>query len=137
MNIRKAKKEDVDFFIDIDNRDDEHYWQPVDLENSVDDEHAIFLVAEEEREIIGYIIGFIVPTKRTEAMIHVTRVDIPERKKGMGKQLVDAFCEEAFRRGAEVVMAEIVPELLEFYRDVCGMEERGKWVEVGRRKGGK
>ena len=69
MNIRKAKKEDVDFFIDIDNRDDEHYWQPVDLENSVDDEHAIFLVAEEEREIIGYIIGFIVPTKRTEAMI--------------------------------------------------------------------
>ncbi len=137
MNIRKANKEDVNDCIDINRRDDEQYWQPVDLENSVEDEHAIFLVAEEERNIIGYIIGFIVPTKRTEVMIHVTRVDIPERKKGAGKKLVDAFCEEAFRRGAKVVVAEIVPELLGFYRDVCGFVERGKWVEVGRRKGGK
>ena len=136
MNIRRASKEDVNTCIDIDRRDDEQYWEPVDLENSVEDEHAIFLVAEEE-EVIGYVIGFIVPTKRTEAMIHVTRVDIPERKKGAGKKLVDAFCEEAFRRGAEVAIAELVPELLEFYRDGCGFVERGKWVEVGRSKGGK
>ncbi|MCK5038690.1 MAG: GNAT family N-acetyltransferase [Thermoplasmata archaeon] len=132
MNIRKARKEDLRVCLDIDHRDNEYYWKPQDLENSVEDQHAIFLVAEEEQKVIGYIIGFIVPTKRAEAMIHVTRVDIPERKRGIGKKLVDDFCKEAFKRGADIVIAEIVPELLGFYRDVCGLEEKGNWIAVGK-----
>ena len=134
MNIRKAKKEDPGICLDIDHRDNEYYWEPLDLENSIEDQHAIFLVAEEDQKVIGYIIGFIVPTKRIEAMIHVTRVDIPERKRGIGKKLVDAFCEEAFKRGVDIVLAEIVPELLGFYRDVCGLEEKGNWIAVGKRR---
>jgi ribosomal protein S18 acetylase RimI-like enzyme len=134
MNIRRASKTDVDDCFNVLKSDEDSYWKEEDLRASVDDGRVIFLVAEENEKVTGYIQGFILPTKRTEALIHETRVRRQERGQGVGIRLVDAFCEEAFERGAEVVLAEIEPDLLNFYRDSCGFKERGKWVEVGKKK---
>jgi len=104
------------------------------LESSAEHDDVIFLVAEEDSRIIGYILGFVMPTRRKEAMLVETRVHKEERGRGIGTKLVDAFCKEAFARGAKEVEAEVEPELLKFYRDACGFKEVHKWIEVGRKK---
>jgi ribosomal protein S18 acetylase RimI-like enzyme len=134
MKIRRASKTDVDDCFNVLKSDEDTYWRKEDLKVSAEDGRVIFLVAEENGRVMGYIQGFILPTKRTEALIHETRVRKQERGKGVGIRLVDAFCEEAFERGADVVLAEIEPDLLSFYRDSCGFKERGKWLEVGKKK---
>lgn len=134
MAIRKAMKKDAKDCFDSFELDGESYWKLEDLEESTEDEDVVFLVAEENREVVGCVLGFILPTKRTEALIHGTWVKKQERRKGLGTRLVDAFCEEAFKRGAEIVLAEIEPDLLGFYRDSCRLQERGKWIEVGRQR---
>jgi len=134
MMIRKAKRTDAEGCYNLVESDRDSYWTLNDLEMSIDDEDAIFLVAEENGEVVGYVQGFILPTKKSEALIHETRVTRDERRRGIGAELVDAFCEDVFKKGVEVVMAEIEPELLGFYRDSCGFKERGKWIEVGRQR---
>ena len=128
--IRDAEKSDAEECCRLAESDEVSYWRTLDFEMSAEDEGSIYLVAEEGGQVVGYVLGFILPTKRTEALIHETRVKIEERGKGIGKDLVDAFCDEAFRRGVEVVLAEIEPERLGFYREACGFTVRGRWVEV-------
>jgi ribosomal protein S18 acetylase RimI-like enzyme len=107
MMIRKASKTDTEGCYSLVQSDGDSYWRLEDLVQSTTNEDAIFLVAEEGGGIIGYIQGYILPTKRTEAMIHETRVKVQRRGHGIGVELVCAFCEEAFNRGVEVVLAEI------------------------------
>lgn len=133
--IREACGMDLEACIDILTPEDGAYWLPEDFEKSIEDGDVIFLIVEENGEVVGYVQGFILPTKRTEALIHETRVRTQERSKGIGTKLVDAFCNEAFIRGADVVLAEISPDLLGFYRDSCGFSQRGEWIEVARQKG--
>ncbi len=133
--IREAGGMDLEACVDILKPEKGVYWLPEDLERSIEDDNVIFLVAEENGVVIGYVQGFVLPTKWTEALIHETRVRKEDRKGGIGSKLVDAFCNEAFIRGADVVLAEISPDLLEFYRDSCGFSERGEWIEVARRRG--
>jgi predicted N-acetyltransferase YhbS len=129
-NIRNAGRVDAAECCNLAESDGVSYWRQQDFEASA--EEAIFLVAEDGGHVIGYVLGFILPTKESEALVHETRVKVEERGKGIGKDLVDAFCEEAFRRGVEIVLAEIEPEHLEFYRDRCGFVKKGSWIEVGR-----
>lgn len=134
MIIRKGKPEDAEACLGIFRLDKETYWEATDFEKSARDNDVVFLVAEENRRIVGYILGFVVPTKRTEALIHETRVERRTRRQGIGTELVNAFCEEIFRRGVEVIYAEIEPELLSFYVDACKFEESGKWIEVAKKE---
>jgi ribosomal protein S18 acetylase RimI-like enzyme len=94
---------------------------------------VIFLVAEEAGRIVGYVIGFVMPTRRREAMLVETRVNKEDRGRGIGTKLVDAFCREAFARGAKEAEAEVEPQHLKFYRDACNFKDLHKWIEVGRK----
>jgi ribosomal protein S18 acetylase RimI-like enzyme len=67
-------------------------------------------------------------------MLIETRVHKEERGKRIGTNLVDAFCREAFARGAKVVDAEVEPQHLRFYRDACSFKEVHQWIEVERKK---
>jgi ribosomal protein S18 acetylase RimI-like enzyme len=132
--IRKGKLEDAENCFSIFKKDRETYWEATDFEKSARDDDVFFLVAEENNRVVGYILGFIVPTKRIEATIHETRVEKMKRKQGIGTRLVNAFCEEAFKKGVEVIYAEIEPELLNFYVDACKFEESHEWIEVTKRE---
>jgi len=134
MFIRKGTKEDSEKCMRLFELDNEKYWEISDFRSSAEHADVIFLVAEEDGRIVGYILGFVTPTRRKEAMLVETRVHKEERGRGIGTMLVDAFCREAFVRGAKEVEAEVEPELLKFYRDACGFKEVHKWIEVGRRE---
>ncbi len=132
MIIRQAKKSDVKNCLLI-RKQDKTYWTQQDFEKSVVDKDVVFLTAE-NKKILGYIIGFINPTKRTEALICETRVDKKERGKRIGTKLVDAFCREAFKKGAKAIYAQIEQKHLAFYRDSCKFKITHRWTEVTRFK---
>ena len=134
MLTRRGTREDSEACMKLFELDNEKYWEISDFRSSAEHADVIFLVAEEDNRIRGYILGFILPTRRKEAMLIETRVHKEERGRGIGTLLVDAFCREAFARGAKGVEAEIEPQHLKFYRDACGFKEGHKWIEVERKK---
>jgi ribosomal protein S18 acetylase RimI-like enzyme len=134
MLIRKATFDDADACFTLCQLDNERYWGVSDFEKSALDDNVVFLVVEEGSQVVGYVLGFLVPTKRTEAILHETRVHKSERSRGIGTRLVDAFCGEAFKMGAEAVLAEVASEHLRFYRDACGFQEMHSWIEVAKKK---
>jgi len=134
MQIRKGTKEDSEKCMRLFELDNEKYWEISDFRSSAEHADVIFLVAEEDSRIVGYILGFVTPTRRKEAMLIETTVHRKERGRGIGTKLVDAFCGEAFARGAKTVGALVEPQHLEFYRDACGFKEVHKWIEVSRKK---
>ena len=134
MLIRKGTEEDSEECMKLYKLDNEKYWEISDFRSSAEHADVIFLVAEEDSRIVGYILGFVTPTKREEALLIETRVHKEERGRGTGTKLVDAFCKEAFARGAKAVDALIEPQHLKFYRDACNFKEVHKWIEVDRKK---
>ena len=134
MLIRKATKEDSEACMRLFELDNEKYWEISDFRSSAGHADVIFLVAEENSRIVGYVLGFVNPTKREQAMLVETRVHREERGRGIGTKLVDAFCREAFAKGSKAVDALIEPQHLKFYRDACGFREVHTWVEVDRKK---
>jgi ribosomal protein S18 acetylase RimI-like enzyme len=134
MLVRKARTDECRQYTEMSRSDNVRYWEDTDFVGSLQNDDVVFFVAEEHRVIIGYILGFILPTKRSEALIHETRVQREHRGKRIGTLLVNAFCKEAFNKGAEVVLAEIAPEHLKFYGESCRFKETNKWIEVARRK---
>jgi ribosomal protein S18 acetylase RimI-like enzyme len=134
MLIRKGTEDDSEECMRLFELDNEKYWKISDFRSSAEHVDVIFLVAEEDGRTVGYILGFVMPTRREEAMIVETRVHKEERGRGIGTNLVDAFCREAFARGAKEVEAEIEPQHLRFYRDACGFKEVHRWIEVDRKK---
>jgi ribosomal protein S18 acetylase RimI-like enzyme len=134
MLIRRGTKEDSEECMRLYELDNEKYWEISDFRSSAEHADVIFLIAEEDSRIVGYILGFVMPTKREEAMIHETRVHKKERGRGIGAMLVDAFCREASARGVKEVEAEVGSQHLKFYRDACGFKEVHKWIEVSKKK---
>lgn len=128
MLIRDASETDIDACLGI----TDSYWKKEDFQNSIDNPNAIFLVAEVDDNIVGYINGFIVPTKNNEAMIHESRIKDEQRGQKYGSRLVDEFCEVAYEAGADIVYAMIEPELKAFYIDSCKFKNTGQWVEASR-----
>jgi len=134
MRIRALRISDINGCLNIQKLDKENYWKDLDLKRSIKNKDVLFVIAEENGKVVGYINGFIVPTKRTEAMIHETRVDKRERKKGIGKSLVKEFCKKAFRKGVKDIYAEVKPKHLKFYEKSCKFKKSGKWIELKKTK---
>jgi ribosomal protein S18 acetylase RimI-like enzyme len=80
MLIRKGTKKDSEECMRLFKLDNEKYWEISDFRSSAEHADVIFLVAEEDGRIVGYILGFVTPTRRNEAMIHETRVHKKERE---------------------------------------------------------
>jgi len=134
MKIRRARKEDLEECLEMQKLDGGKYWNKDDFVKSIKDKLVIFLTAEEDKKILGYIIGFHSPTKRSDVMIHETRVNKKQRRKGIGTKLVNEFCKYAFKKGGKDIYAEIEPKLLKFYKNSCKFKITHKWIEVKKTK---
>ncbi len=134
MKIRTAALGDEESCLRLSQQEKEHYWSKEDFQRSVKDKNVVFVVEEEEGRVIGYSLGFIIPTKRIEALLHETRVDLEFRGQKVGTKLVDAVCKALFSRGARVIYAMIAPKHKPFYIKSCCFKETGDWIEVARRR---
>jgi len=134
MKLRKATLKDIRKCLKLQELDKEKYWKLIDFQKAIKNKDVIFLIAEKEGNILGYVLGFIVPTKRIEALIHETRVDKKQRGKKIGTKLVNELCNNLFRKGVKEIYAEIEPELEKFYIKSCKFKKSRKWVEVKRLK---
>ena len=136
MIIRKARTSDIQDCLNISRQRDEKdkYWLKEDFLKNIKDKYAVFLVAEEKGSIFGYCIGYIVPTKRTEAMVHETRVDLNYRGRDIGTKLVNALCRALFNKNAKGVYALFEPKVKPFYINSCGFRQTGNWLEASRKK---
>ena len=104
MLTRFAEAEDVEICIKLARQEGETYWALNDFNQSIANDSAIFLVAEVEAQLVGYVIGFIVPTKNNEAMLHETRVALAKRGQKIGVRLVEAFVKKPFVGGRTLSM---------------------------------
>lgn len=136
MIIRKARTADIEDCLRISRQRDEKdkYWLKEDFLKNIKDKYAVFLVAEEKGRVVGYCIGYIVPTKRTEAMVHETRVDLDYRGRHIGTKLVNAVCKALFNKNAKEVYALIEPKVKSFYINSCKFKQKGKWLEASKEK---
>lgn len=130
MNIRRVQKKDAKGFLNLQKSYGEHYWTREDFNAALKEEKVIFLVAEEDKNILGMIIGFFSPTKKHEVLLHETRVLSSKQRKGIGKKLVDAFCKQAFSRRAQVIYALIKKEHSTFYINSCKFKTSDTWIEI-------
>ena len=130
IKIRKARIGDLKGCLNLQKSYGENYWKEVDFKRAIKDKLVIFLVAEQDSRILGMIIGFITPTKRTDALLHETRVDKREQRKGVGQKLVNMFCKIAFENGVKNIYAQIESEHIPFYIKSCKFKKSNSWIEV-------
>lgn len=130
MIIRKAVASDIDKVFKL---IQDKTFSLVDLRDAITNKQAIFIVADDNREIVGYVMGFISPAKKTDAMLSETRVNENERLSGIGSNLVESFCRHAFREGAKTVYAEVDSKHITFYKN-NGFVKTTTWTEMTRKK---
>jgi len=131
--IREAKIEDVPFCLEVQASQEDSTFSEQDFRNSIIDPNVIYLVAELNQQVIGFILGFIVPTRRKEATIHSTMVRRQYSHKGIGSSLVRKFAELAFEQGVELIFAEVEEGPDKFY-EKCGFKKVGVWHSMLLRK---
>jgi len=127
--IRKAVPEDIPSCLGIEASQGDNTFSGDDFRNSITEPNAIFLVAEQSRQVVGFILGYIVPTRRREAAIHSTMVDKQHEKKGIGSSLVLDFARLAFGQGVELVYAEVETGPDKFY-EKCGFKKSAVWYSM-------
>lgn len=134
MQIRKAKLIDAQGSFKVIQCDFGKHLSKKDFELSAKNKDVVYLVLEDKKKIIGYILSFIVPTRRTEALIHEVRILGEYRGKNLGKKLVDACCKELFAKGVKDIYAEIEIKLEKFYCKTCKFNKVNNWIEVVKKK---
>ena len=134
MKIRKAQKKDVDGCYKLSRQEHEHYWEKKDFYSSLKNKDIAFYVAEEDGKIIGFSEAFITPTRRKEALMHETRIDVKYRRKDIGTKLVNAVVNDLYKKNVKIISALIKPELRKFYVNSCKFKEVDKWLEVVKKK---
>jgi N-acetylglutamate synthase-like GNAT family acetyltransferase len=134
MQIRKAKVNDAKGSFNVIQCDFGKHISKKDFELSSKNKDVVYLVLEDKKQIIGYILAFIVPTCRSEALIHEVRILSQYRGKNLGKKLVDACCKELFKRKVKSIYAEIEKPLETFYCTTCKFKKVNNWIEVVKTK---
>lgn len=105
MRIRDITKSDFDYIVSVLDR----WWGGPSSERA----HPIFfyelgeqaLIAEEDGDVVGFLLGFVAPTRPPSAYVHLVGIHPEHRRRGVGKQLYDAFEERARDAGATRVKA--------------------------------
>lgn len=67
------------------------------------------LIAEEDGELVGFLIGFISQSYVDEAYIHFVGIHPDYRKKGIGRKLYSAFFEKVAKKGCKAVHSVTSP----------------------------
>ncbi|MFH0287035.1 GNAT family N-acetyltransferase [Vibrio owensii] len=79
--------------------------QNIDLNKIIESESSIFLVAENEGRLVGFIFGEL--WQRKIASIEQIAVDSSFRNQGVGLRLIEAFEERAMSKGGEELWLEV------------------------------
>ncbi|MBZ0116723.1 MAG: GNAT family N-acetyltransferase [Sandaracinaceae bacterium] len=105
MKIRGIAKADFDHVVAVLDR----WWGGPSSERA----HPVFfyelgeqaLIAEEDGEMVGFLLGFIAPTAPKTAYVHLVGIHPDRRRRGVGKELYERFAERAREAGAARVKA--------------------------------
>jgi ribosomal protein S18 acetylase RimI-like enzyme len=125
--VRIARKDDVTSCVSIQKSRNDSTFSLQNFVESISNNNAIFLVAEQEKTVVGFMLGFVVPTKKEEALIHSTMVHGSLGGKGIGRQLVRYFADYAFKtRMVKVIYAEVEDGPDKFY-EKCGFKKVFVW----------
>jgi len=127
--IRKAELGDIPFCLEVQASQDDSTFSEHDFRSSIVDPNVIFLIAEQSKQVVGFILGFIVPTKRIEAMIHSTMVRRQHVQQGIGSLLVQSFARLAFEQGVELIEAEVEEGPDRFY-EKCRFKKAMVWYSM-------
>jgi len=131
--IRKGEFRDIPFCLEVEASQGDSTFSEHDFRNSIIDPNVIFLVAEQKQRVVGFILGFIVPTRRREATIHSTMTYRHHIRKGIGSSLVRNFAELAFEQDVELIFAEVEEGPDKFY-EKCGFRKVMVWHSMLLRK---
>ena len=104
MLIRKMEARDVSGVAKIEQENFSMPWSEKAFMDSLSQKEALFLVAEEEDRVLGYI-GIYLSFE--EGGITNVSVDSSCRNKGVGSALVEQLKKEAQARGTEKIFLEV------------------------------
>ena len=104
MLIRKMEARDVSGVAKIEQENFSMPWSEKAFMDSLYQKEALFLVAEEEDRVLGYI-GIYLSFEEGE--ITNVSVDSSSRNKGVGSELVEQLKKEAQARGTEKIFLEV------------------------------
>jgi len=103
--IRGITKSDFDYIVSVLDR----WWGGPSSERA----HPVFfyelgeqaLIAEEEGEVVGFLLGFVSPDDPRTAYIHLVGIHPEYRRRGVGKRLYVRFTERVAKEGVEHLKA--------------------------------
>lgn len=129
MQVRRATPDDVDRVFSLASDlatsfEVEERTFKASYRRVVTDDHALLLVVEDNKEVVGYCLGFDHVTffaNGRVAWVEEMMVSSSHRRKGVGRSLMAAFERWSAARGAKLV-ALATRRAAEFYRAV-GYEE--------------
>ena len=133
MQIRRAAPDDVDQVFSLASDlgtsfDVEKQPFSASFQQVLADDHALLLVVEDDKVLVGYCLGFEHPAffaNGRVAWVEEIMVSSSHRKKGVGRSLMTAFERWSARRGAKVV-ALATRRAAAFYR-ALGYEESASY----------
>lgn len=105
-------------------KDFDEFWTPSILKSELESENSKYIVAKENNEIVGFA-GIIVTPVDVEITNIVTKKS--QRKKGIGKILLDKLIEMAKERKSEAISLEVNEKnsiAIHLYES-CGFEKVG------------
>ncbi len=105
MQIRSLTKEDFDHIVTVADR----WWGGPAGERL----HPVFyyelgehaLVAEEHERLVGFLLGFVAPTRPPVAYVHMVGIHPEHRRRGVGARLYRCFGERCRAAGARQIKA--------------------------------
>lgn len=105
MEIRGITKKDFDHVASVLDR----WWGGPSREQA----HPIFfyelgehaLIADDDGEVIGFLLGFVAPTVPRVAYVHLVGIHPEHRRRGVGKRLYEVFTDRARHADASRIKA--------------------------------
>jgi len=104
MNIEKMTLEDFEVIKENLLNDFDEFWTANVLKSELENENSKYIVAKENNEIVGFA-GIIITPIDIEITNIVTKKT--NRKKGIGKQLLDRLIEMAKQKEFELMSLEV------------------------------
>lgn len=104
IKIEEMTLQDFEKIKDVLQTDFDEFWKPSILKSELESELSKYVVAKRNEEIVGFAGIIILPDDVEITNIVVKKV---ERKKGIGKLLLDKLIEMAKQTGKECISLEV------------------------------
>jgi len=123
-SIRKADPDDIESIYEIEQDSFKNPWSMAGFYNEFDVSFSDIIVAEHEKEVIGFAILWLV---RDELHLHKIAVSGAYRRRGIAKSFIDHYIRKYKENGATVIFLEVREKNIgarEFY-EALGFQETG------------